>query len=298
MSKFFLTILLLTSVQGFAQFDYDMFKNYTEVTTQERNKKLISTTEYQQDKGQWIKTSLQQFNSHGLPTTLIQYDQQANEAQKKEFIYDSVGNILKIEGYKNATHYETTEFDINSSKQITSYTDYVYSSYDGEKMLVWKTMLEYNPNGTLKRTIKLEGNKDTVEIDFYNNHGVLTKSLWHQEGLRTTKILYLWNQDSTEMKEVHYEDDSTIYNTIKHKYKGGKEIQKIDPVTSQQPFYWKYDDKGRLTETNEQFFYVQYFQYNQDGYITNKIIKIIFSDSGNEGLPKKIQMKYEYVFRS
>lgn len=159
-------------------------------------------------------------------------------------------------------------------------------------------MLEYNPNGTLKRTIKLEGNKDTVEIDFYDTNGVLTKSLWNQEGLRTTKILYLWNQDSTEMKEVHYENDSTIYNTITHKYKSGKEIQKIDPVTSQQPFYWKYDDKGRVTETNEQFFYVQYFQYNQDGYITNKTIKIIFSDSGNEGLPKKIQMKYEYVFRN
>ena len=241
---------------------------------------------------------MQRFNSHGLPTSLIQYDRQANEAQKKEFIYDSVGNISKIEGYKNGTHDETTEFDINSLRQIISYTDYVYSSYDGEKMLVWKTMLEYNPNGAIKRTIKLEGNRDTVETDFYNAHGVLTKSLWHQEGLRTTKILYLWNQDSTEMKEVHYEDDSTIYNTITHKYKGGKEIQKIDPVTSQQPFYWKYDDKGRLIETNEQFFYVQYLQYNQEGYIIKKIIKIVFSDSDNEGAPKKIQLRYEHVFRN
>jgi len=62
------------SFQGFVQFDYDMFKNYTEEATQQHNKKLISTTEFQQDKGQWINTSLQQFNSNGLPTTLIQYE--------------------------------------------------------------------------------------------------------------------------------------------------------------------------------------------------------------------------------
>ena len=299
MSKIFLTILLLTSFQAFAQFDYDLFKTYTEVTTQQRNKKLISATEYQQDKGQWIKTSLQQFNLQGLPTTLIQYDQQGKEVQKKEFVYDSIENISKIETYKNGTHEETTEFEINSLRQIISYTDNVYSSYDGEKMLVWKTMLEYNPNKTIKKTIKLEGdNKDTVEVDFYNTNGILTKSLWHQEGLRTTKIVYVWNHDSTEMKEVNYENDSTTYNTITHNYKNGKEIKKIDSLTSPQPFYWKYDDKGRVIETNEQYFYVQYFRYDTDGYVTNKTINVLFSDSDEKDLPKKIEFKYEYKFRN
>lgn len=174
----------------------------------------------------------------------------------------------------------------------------MYSSYDGEKMFLWQTLLEYNPNGTIKKSIKLEGDKkDTVEADFYNTNGVLTKSLWHQGGLRTTKIVYLWNKDSTEMKEVHYENDSTVYNTIIHKYKGGKEVESTDPVTSPKPFYWKYDDKGRLIETNEQFFYVQYFQYNQDGFVTGKTINVLYSDSDEKDLPKKIQFKYEYEFR-
>lgn len=299
MSKFFLTILLLTSFKAFAQFDYDLFKNYTETTTQQRNKKLISVTEYQQDKGQWTRTSTKQFNLQGLPMTLIQYGQQGKEAQKKEFVYDSIECISKIEGYKNGTHEETTEFDINSAKQIISYDYYVYSSYDAEKMLVWKTILEYNHNGTIKKTIKLEGNKkDTVETDFYNEVGVLIKSRWNQGGLRTTKIEYIWKNDSTEMKEVHYENESTSYNTITHNYKNAKEINKIDSLTSPQPFYWKYDDKGRVIETNEQYFYVQYFRYDTNGYLTNKTIKVLFSDSDEKDLPKKMEFKYEYKFRN
>ena len=299
MNKLLLTVFLLTSFQAFAQFDYDLFKSYTQKTTQERNKEIINVTEYQQDKELWIKTSLQQFNLRGLPTTLIQYDQHGKEAHKKKFVYDSVECISKVEGYKNGTHEETTEFQVNSSRQIISYTHYVYSSYDGEKMLVWKTILEYNPNGTIKKTVKLEGDKkDTVEINFYDTAEILTRSLWNQGGLRTTKIEYIWNKNKTEMKEVHYENDSTAYNTITHKYIDGKEIEKVDSLTSRQPFYWKYDDRGRIIETNEQFFYIQYFHYNQDGYVTTKIINVLFSDSDEKNLPKKIQFKYEYKFRN
>ncbi len=299
MSKLFLTILLLTSFKAFSQFDYDLFKSYTDNTTQDRNKKIIDATEYQQEKKIWIKTSLQQFNLDGLPTILIQYDQQGKEAIKKEFVYNSVQCISKIETYKNGTHEETTEFDKNSLQQIISYTDYVYSSYDGKKMLVWKTMLEYNSNGTIKKTIKLESDKkDTAETDFYNKVGVLTKSLWNQSGLRTRKIVYIWNNDSTEMKEEHYENDSTIYNTITHDYKERKEIKKIDSLTSPQPFYWKYDEKGRVVETNEQYFYVQYFRYDTAGYPTNKTINVLFSDSDEKDLPKKIEFRYEYTFRN
>lgn len=299
MNKLLLIILLLTSFQTFAQFDYDLFKSYTANTVQEHNKKVSDVTEYQQEKKIWVKTSVQQFNLQGLPTILIQYDQQGKEAIKKDFVYDTVQCISQIETYKNGKHEETTEFEINSLRQIISYTDYVYSSYDGEKMLVWKTILEYNHNGTINKTTKLEGNKkDTVETDFYNEVGVLTKSLWNQGGLRTTKIEYIWTNDSTEMKEVHYENDSTTYNTITHNYKDRKEIKKIDPVTSPQPFYWKYDDKGRVIETNEQYFYVQYFRYDTNGYLTNKTINVLFSDSDEKDLPKKIEFKYEYKFRN
>lgn len=188
---------------------------------------------------------------------------------------------------------------VNPLGQIISYIDYVYSSYDGEKMFVWQTNLEYNSNGTLSKSIKMEGyKKDTSEINFYDTSGVKTKSLWHQGGLRTTKIEYNWNKDRTEMNEIHYENDSTTYITITHKYKDNKEVEKIDPGTSPKPFYWKYDSFGRVVETNEQFFYVQYFKYNQDGYLESKIINVLFSDSDEKDLPKKIQFKYEYQFRS
>ena len=100
MNKLLVTILLLTSIQTFAQFDYDLFKNYTAKTVQERNKKVSDVTEYQQEKKIWIKTSSQQFNLQGLPAILIQYDQQGKEAIKKEFVYDSAQCISQIETYK------------------------------------------------------------------------------------------------------------------------------------------------------------------------------------------------------
>ncbi|HXB44145.1 MAG TPA: hypothetical protein VNV85_08825 [Puia sp.] len=299
MNKFLLTVFLLASFQAFPQFDYELFKSFNGNKTKELNKKLISATEYKQDKNVWIKISLQRFNLQGLPTTLIKYDELGKEAQKKEFVYDSAQSILKIEGYKNGVREETTEFEINSARQIISYTDYVYSYYDGKKILVWKTILEYNPNGRIKKTIRLEGDKkDPVETNFYDTSGILAKSLWNLGGLRTTKIEYIWNSDSTEMKELHYENDSTTYNTITHKFKDRKEIKKIDSLASTQPFYWKYDDNGRIIETNEQLFYVQYFQYGLSGYLTNKTINVLFSDSGEKDLPKKIEFKYDYKFRN
>jgi YD repeat-containing protein len=299
MSKLFLTFFLLVSFPAFSQFDYELFENYNKGLTKEHNKKLISVIEYQQDKNQWTKTSLQQFNSLGLPTTLFQYDQKGQEIRKKEFIYDSTGQISKIESYESGKHEQSTEFKLNTFGQIILYSDYVYSSYDGEKMFLWKTIIEYNSNKTIKKIVKLEWPKeDTVEINFFDISGIKTKAIWNHEGLTTSRIEFIWNNDSTEMKEVNYDHDFKPYNTIVHKYKGKKEIEKTDPSTSPKPFYWKYDSDGRVTETNEQFFYVQYFEYNQDGNLTKKTLNVLFSDSEEKDLPKKIYFKYEYQYRN
>ena len=298
-SKFILATFLITSFQAVGQFDYDLFEQYADSSVRQKNIKVKSVTELQsEDKNHWIKTSYQQFNLQGLPIKFVQYDQQGNEAAIKQFDYDTNQQISKIETYKGSKHDATTEFEINAAKQITSYTDYGYSTLNGEKLLIWKTFIDYNSNNTIRRKIELEGDaKDTVEIDYYDSLGTQIKSIQNRSGLRTTKVIYAWNSDKTEMKELNYENDSSIYNVIVHKYKDKKEIQKIDSLTSSKPFYWKYDNNGRVIETNEAFFYVSYFTYNKDGYIIDKTINVLFSDSDEKDLPKKIYFKYEYEFR-
>ena len=117
------------------------------------------------------------------------------------------------------------------------------------------------------------------------------------DGLRTVKIEYAYNKDGTEMLEKHYEDATGIYNTITHKYKNKREIEKIDSATSNRPFYWKYDDRGRVIETNQAFYYVLYNKYDSNDYLTSKTLEVIYTDSDEKDLRKKIQFKYEYEFR-
>lgn len=299
MKKLLPILLLLTALQAFGQFDYELFQQYTDKSTRLQNISINSVTELQlQDDGKWAKTLVQQFNDLGLPTIFVQLDQQGVESEKKEFFYNTAGHISKIEYYKGGNHFSSTEFNVNKNGQITSYSDYMYSSLGGEKMNLWKTYLDYNSNKTIKKIVKTQSlDKDTTEINFYDTLGIPTKSIWHQGGLRTTKIEYVWSKDRTKMKEIHYENDTSIYTTVTHKYKDNKEIEKIDPSTSPKPFYWKYDNSGRVIETNEAFFYILYFTYDNNGRLTNKTLNVLFSDSTEKDLPKKIQFKYEYQFR-
>lgn len=290
------TILFLTTIQTYAQFDYELYMSLTTKETLLQHQKINTITEYQSEKkGEKIKTIVQQFLRNGYPSFIFQFNAQGQIATKTEFIHDTLGYIKSIETYKNEIHNSSTEFEVNQVGQIISYTDYVYSSYDGKKTFVWKTLLEYNPNLTIKKSIKQQGYKrDTSEINFYNDYGVKTKTIWNMGGLRTTKIEYAYNKDSTEMLEKHYENDTTIYTTIIHRYKDKKEVEKIDPTTSKKPFYWKYDKLGRVIETNEAFFYKTYYKYNSDGFMTNKTVEVLFSDSDMKDLPKKIEFIYEY----
>ena len=300
MTNLFLIIFIFISVQVFGQYDYELFQQYADKRVKQNNIKLNTITELQlQDDGKWVKTAFQQFNTQGLPVTIIQYDQQAAEGEKKEFIYNMTGQISKIETYKGGNHFGSAEFEVDTSGQISSYIDYGYSSSSGEKMFLWKTYLEYNQNQTIKKTIKVEGDeKDTTQINFYDTLGIPTKSLLHQGGLRTTKIEFIWNKDKTEMKELEYENDTAVYSTIIHKYKDNKEFERLDSSTSPQPFYWKYDNKGRLIETNEALFYVLYLIYDDNDRIIKKTMNVLFSDSTEKDLPKKFQFKYEYQFRN
>jgi hypothetical protein len=297
--KLLSAIFLMTSLQAFGQFDYELFQQYADSSMRQQNIKIKRITELQsEDKNKWIKTSYQELNLQGLPKELVQYDQQENKAAMKQFLYDSNNHILKTETYKGNNHEETTEFEVNAAGQITSYTDYVYSSADGEKLLVWKTYIDYNFNNTINKKIQLEGdNKDTVEVDYYDTLGVQTKTIQNRSGLRTTKIEYVWNKEKTEMKELHYENDSSVYTTITHKYKNQKEIERLDPSTSPKPIYWKYDSNGKVIETNENLYYVLYLTYDKDERLTDKVMNVLFSDADEKDLPKKIYFKYEYELR-
>ena len=290
------TLLLLATLQTSAQSDYNIFLSFSDKESLQQNRKLSSLTEFQLSKqGSRTKTLTTQFNSKGLPIAIIQYDPQGQVILQKEFIYDPSDNITSIQTNKNKNHESSTEFEVNQLGQITAFTDYVYSSYDGKKTFVWTTMLEYNSNNTLKKVIRLERDKrDTTRVDFFNTNGVKTKTLMDMGGLRTVKIEYAYNNDSTEMLEKHYEDAATIYYTVTHKYKDKREIEKIDLATSEKPFYWKYDRDGRVIETNEAIYYVTYYRYNSEGYLINKTAKAIHSDSD---LPKKFEFKYDYDFR-
>jgi YD repeat-containing protein len=292
-------ILLLPALQTFAQFDYDLFMSLSDIGNLQQNMNLSSMTEFRigQNEEQ-TKTFTKHFDPKGLPTALMQYDPKGQVVLKKEFIYDLSGFLKSIETYKLKEHESSTEFEVNHLEQIISYTDYVYSSYDGTKTFVWRTILEYNPNSTLKKIIKLQGhNQDTSQVDFFNTNGVKEKTLLNMVGLRTVKIIYDYNNDSTEMLENHYQDATTIYNTITHKYKNKREIEKIDLTTADKPFYWKYDDHGRVIETNQDFYYVSHYKYNSEGFLISKIIQVRYSDSEEKELPKKIEFKYVYELR-
>jgi hypothetical protein len=81
----------------------------------------------------------------GYLVFIFQYNMQGQITAKSEFIYDTLGHIKSIETYKDEIHSSSTEFKVNQFCQITEYTDYVYSSYDGEKTFIWKTFLNSIP---------------------------------------------------------------------------------------------------------------------------------------------------------
>lgn len=159
-------ILILFPILGFCQFDYDLFISYK--TNLEQNKRLLSITEYQLDTvGKKQLSAKTYFNRFGLPDSLLQFS--SNNVTSKKVLKYNDSKLISIETYKGDTHEASAEFDYNGKDQITSYTDYVYSSYDGEKLLVYYTELTYHQNGSVKKLIKMSNfKKDTIEIAEFN----------------------------------------------------------------------------------------------------------------------------------
>ena len=259
---------------------------------------VISVTEYKKiDTSKWEKISFETFTPLGLPLLSIQFDEQGKEKEKQIVGYNPSGILINIITYKNGKMTDTMETKQDSSGKITFAREFVYSSADGKKIPVKDTYFEYYSNGKLKKRTELSGYpSDTNSIYYCDTSGIATRTNWRSSpGLRTTQIDYLWNSERTEMKELHHQSDGTVYNTIVHKYKNNLEIEKIDSLTMIIPFYWKYDKKNRLIETNANVFYTLLLEYDNSGYPIHKTLKNIIYDSGEA--PEKIEYKYEYKFR-
>ena len=102
---FVVAIFLITSFKVFAQFDYQIFQEFSNPIIKQQNSKLISVTELQlADRNNWLKISYQEFNPDGLPNKLIQYDKANIEIRQMHFYYSDEGEISRIETYEGKKH--------------------------------------------------------------------------------------------------------------------------------------------------------------------------------------------------
>lgn len=189
------------------------------------------------------------------------------------------------------------EISYSNEGLISNISEFVFSSLTKEKLLGHQYIYRYSAMRQLKQVHTLRGsNGDTVEIDDFDGNGNMTTSLWNYSGLRTKKIVYKWSKDSSECKEVHFEDGGIVYNTITSTFSDGLIINKIDSLTSPKPFYWKYDDSKRIIETNSGVFCIQKFFYNNNG-LLEKQIGTVVEEFNTHDFPKTLEVTYEYEER-
>ena len=180
---------------------------------------------------------------------------------------------------------------------VKSVSESVFSSLTKEKLPTHNYNYQYYPNGQLKQIYVFEGGKtDTVEIQNFDSKGQQTTSYMNYGGLTTKRIEFIWNKDSTECKEIHYDDENKAYNTIISTFRNNLKIQKIDPSTSPIPFYWNYDKLNRVIETNSGMFYTQNFFYDEKGLLVKQTMTVVEKFNYNN-FPKKIVATYDYMKR-
>ncbi len=307
----FLTIPLLS----FGQFDYEIYLQYADTANRRLNKSIISATEYEVQDGNRVKTMEEQYNTEGLPVSIASFRPDGKTQEKKVFTYDEHGYIKQVDSYKpdnysvmyrndvpdstkTNDHTGKCVFETNESGQITGYTDYVFSSIGSDSDALWRTVIEYYPDNQVKRKVRISAFRgDTEEISLYDPAGRLSQTIYLKRMFSYVRVDRIYASDNSEMTEIKYKEDSTPLDTVIHKYANGREVERTDPSTPQ-PIYWKYDSKNRLTETNEAVFYTVSFSYDDYGRKKEKIINVLFSDSGNDtDLPKKVNYKYEYQLR-
>jgi hypothetical protein len=301
MQKFLTFFLLLCTLSCFSQSEYDLFESYNSEFLKKQNSKIKSVTGFRNLKGGLQKiTSYKEFSAVGLPTKIVEYDENSNELRTVEFIYTSFGRPLLINTFKKDKKIATSEFYYDSSRSLHYYKDYVYSSLDGKKMLLWKTDYEYYSNKKVKAIIKMEVSdilpkRDTVEILYFDASGAKTKSYFDMAGYKQYTT-YQWNQGKTEMKESEYSGDS-IQSTTIHKYKGVYEIERSEIGSNKPLVFWKYDNQNRLSQTNASIIITQDLVYDVKGYLINESWTANFPELVKDNDSKIMRFTYEYKFR-
>lgn len=301
MRKFLTILLLLCSLFSFSQNNYDLFESYNTEVLKKQNSKVISVTGIRNsESGNRKIISYKEFSDAGLPTKIVEYDENSTELRTVEFVYTNFSRPLLINTFRNGKKLTTSEFHYDSTRRLQYFKDYVYSSLDGQKMLLWKTDYEYYNNNKIKSITKMEVSdvlpqKDTVEILFFDTLGVNTKSYFDMAGY-THYFTYQWNQDKTEMKECDYVGDS-IQSTTIHKYKSDLEIERYEIGSKKPLVFWKYDNQSRLIQTNAALYVTQDLIYDVNGYLIKESWTATFPELVKGGDSKIMKLTYKYKFR-
>ena len=301
MQKFLTFFLLLSTLSSFSQSDYDLFESYNSEFLKKQNSKIKSVTGFRSLKSGLLKiNSYKEFSDFGLPTKIVEYDENSNELRTLEFIYTSFRRPFLINTFQKGKKFTTSEFHYDSTKSLQYFKDYVYSSLDGQKMLLWKKGYEYYSNKKVKTIMKMEVSdilpkQDTMEILYFNTGGIKTKSYFDMAGFKQY-ITYQWNQEKTEMKECEYNGD-TLEKTTIHKYKGEFEIERYEVGKKDALVFWKYDKQNRLIQTNASIIMTQDFGYDVKGYLVKESWTANFPELVRDSDYKIMRFIYEYKFR-
>jgi YD repeat-containing protein len=299
MQRIILFLILLSSLTSFCQNEYDFFESYNTEELLAKNRRINSVTELRQVKtNSWKVNSYIEFSIKGLPAKTITYDENGIKTRTVEFVYNSQGQLSIIKTFEKDKITGATEFDYTPGKLVNRYKDYVYSSYDGEKMALWETNFAYNSNRTIKQITRMvvsdiRKTRDTIEVNYFDTSGIKVKQYYNFAGPKEN-ILFQWNPDKTDMKEVHIKND-TISNIVTHKYQGKHEIERLDDSNEESRIYWKYDKQNRKIETNEALLFVERLTYNTNGYLISKSWTVTFPVK--KGDPEILRFKYVYKFR-
>ena len=242
--------LLFAPLLSFGQSDYNTYLGYADTANIRLNRNIISTLQFElQDDGKWVKFAEERYNVNGLPVSVALFRPDGKTEEKKEFTYDEHGCIREIDTYepdhysimykdgipdstKTNEHTEKSKFETTTTGQITRITEYIYSSIGNDSTAIWTTLVEYYPDRQVRKKIKLSNfKKDTDEIQYFDPTGCLSRTEYKKQMFSIVREDYIFNDDKSEMKEIQYNADSTIFETIVHKYLHHLEVEKQIPLT-------------------------------------------------------------------
>jgi len=297
--KISIAIIILSfglSLNTVGQNHYEQFKEYFSDSLKERNKNFSCIKTYQQKKGDKKHLfNIIYFNSNGLPAGIQRVDDTI-EIDRSDFTYKD-GKLFSIEEFQTKDKFLIAELNYTDDGLIKTVSESVFSSLTKEKLPARNYNYLYYTNGQLRQVYVFEGSKtDTAEIQNFDIRGHQTTSYMNYDGLTTKRIEFIWNKDSTECKEIHFNDENKAYNTVISTFRNNLIIKKIDQSTSPIPFYWKYDKHNRLVETNSGMFYTQNYFYDEKGLLIKQSMTVIEQFNYNN-FPKTIEATYDYIHR-